>query len=137
MVCLSRPCHFKFFKGCLPKIPLCPFWNTWTQINLYPYEACWSEWCSEPSRCTLWEKMENLAKSSLALIVWIKWNMKVALRALQNLTYWLKVNQKGTGGTSLCYTHFICFLTFMSQEICIVLFLKSERLLTLSSRALF
>ena len=28
MVCLSRPYHFKFFKGCLPQILLSPFLNT-------------------------------------------------------------------------------------------------------------
>ena len=32
MVCLSRPYRFKFFKGCLPKILLGPFLNTWTHI---------------------------------------------------------------------------------------------------------
>ena len=42
-----------------------------------------------------------MAKSSLPLIVWIKWSMKVALRTLQNVTYWLKVNHKDTRGTSL------------------------------------
>ena len=34
MVCLSRPYHFKFFKGCLPQILLGPFLNTLTQIIL-------------------------------------------------------------------------------------------------------
>ena len=33
---LSRPHHFKFFKGCLPQISLGPFWNTlshmWVKI---------------------------------------------------------------------------------------------------------
>ena len=28
MVCLSRPYHFRYFKGCLPKILLGPFLNT-------------------------------------------------------------------------------------------------------------
>ena len=28
IVCLSRPYHFKFFKGCLPQILLGPFLNT-------------------------------------------------------------------------------------------------------------
>ena len=28
MVCLSRPYHFKFFKGCLPQMLLGPFLNT-------------------------------------------------------------------------------------------------------------
>ena len=32
MVCLSRPCHFKFFKGCLPQILLGPLLNTLTQV---------------------------------------------------------------------------------------------------------
>ena len=27
MVCLGRPYHFKFFKGCLPQILLGPFLN--------------------------------------------------------------------------------------------------------------
>ena len=34
MVCLSRPYHFKFFKGCLPQILLSPFLNTLTHIFL-------------------------------------------------------------------------------------------------------
>ena len=34
MVCLSRPYHFKFFKGCLPQISLGPFLNTLSQISL-------------------------------------------------------------------------------------------------------
>ena len=32
MVCLGRPNHFKFFKGCLPQILLSPFLNTLSQI---------------------------------------------------------------------------------------------------------
>ena len=28
MLCLSRPYHFKFFKGCLPQISIGPFLNT-------------------------------------------------------------------------------------------------------------
>ena len=35
MVYLSRPYHFKFFKGCLPQILLGPFLNTLSQI-FYP-----------------------------------------------------------------------------------------------------
>ena len=35
MICLSRPCHFKFFKGCLPQISLGPFLNTLSQIQLW------------------------------------------------------------------------------------------------------
>ena len=31
-VCLSRPHHFKFFKGCLPQILLGPFLNTLSKI---------------------------------------------------------------------------------------------------------
>ena len=31
-VCLGRPYHFKFFKGCLPQILLGPFLNTLTQM---------------------------------------------------------------------------------------------------------
>ena len=30
--CLSRPYHFKFFKGCLPQILLGPFLNTLTHV---------------------------------------------------------------------------------------------------------
>ena len=30
----TRPYHFKFFKGCLPKILLGPFLNTLTQLSL-------------------------------------------------------------------------------------------------------
>ena len=29
---LSRPYHFKFFKGCLPQILLGPFLNSWTHL---------------------------------------------------------------------------------------------------------
>ena len=32
MVCLGRPYHFNFFKGCLPQILLGPFLNTLTHI---------------------------------------------------------------------------------------------------------
>ena len=32
MVCLGRPYHFHFFKGCLPQILLGPFLNTLSQI---------------------------------------------------------------------------------------------------------
>ena len=35
MICLSRPCHFRFFKGCLPQISLGPFLNTLSQIHKY------------------------------------------------------------------------------------------------------
>ena len=34
MDCLSRPYHFKFFKGCLPQILLGPFLNTLTHLFL-------------------------------------------------------------------------------------------------------
>ena len=34
MVCLGRPFHLKFFKGCLPQILLGPFLNTMTQMCL-------------------------------------------------------------------------------------------------------
>ena len=33
MVSLSRPYHFKFFRGCLPQIVLGPFLNTLTQMT--------------------------------------------------------------------------------------------------------
>ena len=32
MLCLGRPYHIKFFKGCLPQILLDPFLNTLTHI---------------------------------------------------------------------------------------------------------
>ena len=32
--CLSKPYHFKFFKGCLPPFLLGPFWNTLSQISV-------------------------------------------------------------------------------------------------------
>ena len=35
LVYLSRPYHFKFFKGCLPQILLGPFLNTLTHIFLH------------------------------------------------------------------------------------------------------
>ena len=31
-VCLSRPCHFNFFNGCLPQILVGPFLHTLTQL---------------------------------------------------------------------------------------------------------
>ena len=34
LVCLSRPYHFKVFKGCLPHIVLGPFLNTLTQLGM-------------------------------------------------------------------------------------------------------
>ena len=34
MVCLNRPYHFKFFKGCLPQISLGPFLNTLSHLFL-------------------------------------------------------------------------------------------------------
>ena len=34
MVCLSRPYHFKFFKGSLSQILLGPFLNTLNEIQL-------------------------------------------------------------------------------------------------------
>ena len=33
MVCLSRPYHFKFVKGCLPQILLGPFLNTLSHLR--------------------------------------------------------------------------------------------------------
>ena len=33
VVCLGRPYHFRFFKGCLPKILLGPFLNTWSHMT--------------------------------------------------------------------------------------------------------
>ena len=36
MVCLSRPYHFKFLKGCLPQISHGPFLNTLTHISHVP-----------------------------------------------------------------------------------------------------
>ena len=33
MVCLGRPYHFRFFKGCLPQIILGPFLNTLTHLR--------------------------------------------------------------------------------------------------------
>ena len=34
MVCLDRPYHFRFFKGCYPQILLGPFLNTLTHLKL-------------------------------------------------------------------------------------------------------
>ena len=36
MACLSRPCHFRFFKGCLPQISVGPFFNILSHMNLKP-----------------------------------------------------------------------------------------------------
>ena len=33
MVCLTRPCPLKFFKGCLPQNVLSPLLNTLSQIS--------------------------------------------------------------------------------------------------------
>ena len=42
MVCLSRPYHFKFVKGCLPQILLGPFLNTLSHLRqkvlMNPYD---------------------------------------------------------------------------------------------------
>ena len=38
-VCLGRLYHFKFFKGCLPKILLGPFLNTLTHMQINDYEV--------------------------------------------------------------------------------------------------
>ena len=35
VVCLARPYHFKFFKGCLPQILLGPFLDILPHITLY------------------------------------------------------------------------------------------------------
>ena len=42
-VCLSRPYHFKFFKGCLPQIWLGPFLNTLSHIRFF-WSRCYSDW---------------------------------------------------------------------------------------------
>ena len=44
MVCLSRPCDFNFFKGCLPQILSGPFLNTLTQIIVQakPMSSVWN-----------------------------------------------------------------------------------------------
>ena len=34
-ICLSRPHHFNFFKGCLPQISLGPFLNTSSQTIIF------------------------------------------------------------------------------------------------------
>ena len=36
MVCLGRPYHFKYFKGCFPEILLGPFLNTLTHMFQAP-----------------------------------------------------------------------------------------------------
>ena len=35
MIWLSRPCHFNFFKGCLPQISLGRFLNAFSQMKFY------------------------------------------------------------------------------------------------------
>ena len=44
IICLGRPYHFKFFKGCLPQILLDPFLNTlthlWFQIYITLQDNC-------------------------------------------------------------------------------------------------
>ena len=43
---VSRPYHFKFFKGCLPQILLGPFLNTLTHIVIFfrrHFAKCWSK----------------------------------------------------------------------------------------------
>ena len=42
MVCLSRPYHFKFLKGCLPQISLGPFLNT--LCNMILRKIAYSYW---------------------------------------------------------------------------------------------
>ena len=52
-ICLSRPYHFKFFKGCLPPISLGPFLNTLSHLTFalaQPAEYCYLsfEWTRPP-----------------------------------------------------------------------------------------
>ena len=35
MVCLSRPYHFKFFKGYLPQVSLSPLLDTFSQMSIH------------------------------------------------------------------------------------------------------
>ena len=42
MVCLGRPYHFKFFKGCLPQILFDPFLNTLSHIT-FTIRHFWEE----------------------------------------------------------------------------------------------
>ena len=42
MVCLSRPCHFKFFKSCLPQVLPGPFLNTLSHMLLGQLKVFWS-----------------------------------------------------------------------------------------------
>ena len=39
MVCLIRPYHLQFYKGCLPQILLGPFLNIFTQIKVLYFFA--------------------------------------------------------------------------------------------------
>ena len=39
MVCINRPCHFKFFKRCLPQVLRGPFLNTLSQIPVTVWES--------------------------------------------------------------------------------------------------
>ena len=47
-ICLSRPYHFKFFKGCLPQTLLGPFLNTFSQLCFVRYcsRAKYFSYCS-------------------------------------------------------------------------------------------
>ena len=47
MLCLSRPYHFKVFKGCLPQILLGPFLNTLTHTVLQTEGAIWGSFIKE------------------------------------------------------------------------------------------
>ena len=38
MVCLSRPYHFKFFKGCLPQLSHGPFLNTLSHLSIFIHQ---------------------------------------------------------------------------------------------------
>ena len=44
MVCLSRPYHLNFFRGCLPQILLGPFLNTLSHIEVSHTNICNEIW---------------------------------------------------------------------------------------------
>ena len=61
MACLSRPYHFKFFKGCLPQILLGPLFNTLSHILILKLSVTFSMILLFRRRCL--RKHDNLLKT--------------------------------------------------------------------------
>ena len=65
MICLSRPCHFKFLKGCLSQILLGPFLNTLSHLRYS---------CSLTHIIRFWMHLLTLSRP----IVFIIWSLDIS-----------------------------------------------------------